>query len=87
MFTKQHWSRAKAFGNGMAQVSLVSASAYFVSHFCWWGAFVTGFGISWLWVKNVKVAAGGNKAEAQAYVWGAAFGSVFGMFVARALAG
>lgn len=67
------------FSTAFMQVALVSASTVFISSQNYPGAFVVGFGISWLWVGNVRKVHASTKGEQTVYAFGAACGSVFGM--------
>lgn len=70
---------ATLFGTAFLQVALVSASTVFIASHNYPGAFVVGFGISWLWVGNVRKVHASTKGEQAIYALGAACGSVFGM--------
>ena len=72
------------FGRGFVIVALTATNVGQVAGRHWLGAFVVGFGISFVWFTNSRTAARTEVSFArEAYALGAAAGTVFGMWVVR----
>lgn len=75
----------KLFITAFIQVALVSANTYFLSKANWIGVAICGFGISWVWVSNVKKVVASNMLERFAYCLGACLGGLFGLYISISL--
>lgn len=73
------------FLSGFLQVSLVSINVYQVANKHYIGAFIIGFLISLTWSYNVKKVSFGSVADRFIYASGAAFGTIFGLFISTTL--
>jgi hypothetical protein len=73
------------FTTGFTQVFLVSANIYFISRTQWLGIAFCGFGISYLWVINVKKTNAGTRIEQIIYSVGAMMGGLSGVIMAKLL--
>ena len=71
------------FFTGALQVALVAANTWQIAHEKWIGMFFIGFGISFVWVFNVKRAAFSNWKEKIIYPLGAAFGTIIGVLLTK----
>jgi len=63
------------------QVGLVAVNIYQVAHQLYFGAFMVGLCISILWTFNVKGVAFGGWTDRFVYAFGAAFGTVIGIYL------
>ena len=69
---------------GFSIVTLTAINVVMISGGAWKLAFVSGFGISWVWWRNAHSAAHDTVPGAQlAYAFGAACGTVTGMAIGR----
>lgn len=69
------------FTTGLVQVLLVAVNSYQIPHQKWLGAFIVGFLISLIWSWNVKRIAFGSTLDRFMYAFGAATGTLAGMFL------
>lgn len=70
------------FGQGFLIVALTSFNVRMISRGIWLGAFLTGFGISFVWWANSRSANRSDVPGARAvYALGAACGTVCGMWL------
>lgn len=79
--TEQLKSDLKLFSTAVLQICLTAINMYQVSHQKWLGALFVGFGISWLWTRNVNKVAFGVLRNRIVYASGAAVGTVIGMAI------
>lgn len=70
------------FGTGFLQVALVGINTWQIAHAKWFGVFVIGFLISYVWSWNVKKIAFGGQTDRLVYALGAASGGVVGLMLA-----
>jgi hypothetical protein len=75
----------KLFTTGFTQVFLIAINTFFISKEVYFGVFVLGFSISFLWSWNVKRVAFGTLKDRLSYSLGAAFGSFFGLIVSATI--
>lgn len=75
-------SAALLFGQGLVYVGLQAANVAQIARHHYTGAFVVGFLISSLWAWNVKSVAFRSGWGGTIYAFGAAFGTVLGMYLA-----
>lgn len=76
------------FARGFLIVTLTATNVGQVAGHHWLGAFIVGFGISFVWFGNSKTAAHSKVGGArECYALGAAAGTVFGMWIVRTLYG
>lgn len=73
------------FITGFIQIFLVTANTYLIAHSIFWGMFIVGFVIAFLWSYNVKRIAFGTIKERLIYAIGAAFGGVAGLWIVELL--
>jgi fucose permease len=79
---------AGIFFRGFLIVTLTASNIGQIAGRHWVGAFVGGFGISFVWWMNSKSAAHSSLRFArECYALGAASGTVFGMWLVRAFYG
>ncbi len=71
------------FLRGFVIVSLTAANVSFIAQHRWTAAFLTGFGISFVWWLNANAAAfDGSLLAGTVYAMGAACGTLAGMWAA-----
>ena len=75
------------FAWGFLQVALVAANTRQVAQARYPGAFVVGFGISIVWTFGVRAIATADTLHAIAYAFGAACGTVVGIYVTKRVYG
>ena len=76
---------AGLFVTGFIQVFLVAMNTVYVAKGNYALAFVTSFGISYVWTRNVTRVAIGLERDRWLYASGAAFGCIAGIGLARYL--
>lgn len=85
---KLNWKeKSKLFGTGFLQVVLVAINTYQISHELYVGAFIVGFGISFVWSFNVKRIAFGTFNDRVVYALGAGLGSLLGLVFSKMIYG
>jgi hypothetical protein len=81
-------TRVRVFLRGFALVTITAANVSQIAAQHYWGAFVCGFLISWLWWKNANTAAHVSvRYSREAYAAGAGCGTVAGIWLVRAIYG
>lgn len=76
------------FLRGFVIVALTATNVGQVAGRHWGGAFLVGFGISFVWFCNSRTAAHTDVIGArECYAFGAACGTVFGMWLVKAVYG
>lgn len=76
------------FARGFIIVTLTSTNIGQIAGRHWLGAFLGGFGISFVWWMNSRTAAHSDAMFArEAYALGAASGTVFGMWLVKTIYG
>lgn len=75
--------KLKIFITGFIQVVLVAINTYQISHSKYVGAFIVGFGISFVWSFNVRKIAFGTMSDRILYASGAAVGSLIGLIISK----
>ena len=73
----------KLFLTGFLQVFFVACNTYFISKSFYIGVFICGLIISLIWSWNVKKIVFGTFKDRIIYVFGAAFGSLFGLIISK----
>lgn len=76
-------NRWSLFGTGVIQVLLVGINTWQIAHEKWVGAFIVGFCISYVWAWNIRRMAFGSHVDRAIYAFGAAVGTVAGLFIAH----
>jgi hypothetical protein len=69
------------FLTGFVQVFFVSVNTYFIAKEKYYGVFIAAFIISIIWSYNVKRIAFGSNLDRFLYAFGAAIGSIFGLWI------
>ena len=73
---------ARLFGRGFLIVTLTAFNVTSISQHHYWWALAGGFGISFVWFGNSRQAAHTDlRGAREVYAAGAAFGTVFGMWL------
>lgn len=81
--TPTKWPKTKLFLTGFLAVFFVAISTYMISREQYLGAFISGFMISYLWTINVRKVVAANLLERFIYAFGAASGSISGIFISK----
>lgn len=80
--------RLSIFTRGFVIVTLTATNVGQVAGRHWAGAFVVGFGISFVWWMNSRSAARSDLRFArECYALGAASGTIFGMWLVKVIYG
>lgn len=82
---KKHLSSIGLFLTGFIQVYFVSVNTYFLAKELVVGVFFAAFMISIIWSLNVKRVAFGTTTDRIIYAFGAAFGSVSGLYSSKTI--
>lgn len=75
----------RLFITGFLQVFFVAVNTYFISKSRFELVFICSFLISFIWSFNVKKVAFGSQADRFIYSFGAAFGGLMGLIIAKNL--
>ena len=71
----------KLFSTGFIQVFFVAINTYLIAKGIFYGVFLCGFIISFIWSHNIRKIAFGDIKDRTFYSLGAATGSVIGLLV------